>query len=140
MPKQEHIDEIAGYIRSFEDGSKPHNQGHYHSPLGTPLHGCGTAHCLAGWKAYDDAIAAGVRIEWQCGSVDQYDDPWLRSDDLWEFVNSTGDSWSEEIYSRHEWELTTWEGDRLFGASLSLATMKENLRAIAASHGLTCSI
>lgn len=141
MPKQEHIDEIAGYIRSFENGSKPHNQGHYHSPLGTPLHDCGTAHCLAGWKAYDDAIAAGVKVEWQClGSVGQYDGRWLKSDDLWGFVNSTGKYWNEETYSRHKWGLTVLEGDRLFGSSLSLAAMKENLRAIAASHGLTCSI
>lgn len=47
MPEQKHIDEIAGYLISFYDGTLKHHQQDYHSP-------CGTAHCLAGWKEIQD--------------------------------------------------------------------------------------
>ena len=55
MPTQQDINEIASYLKSFEDGTRKHDQ--------SSIHGCGSSHCLAGWKAYEDAIKSGLQID-----------------------------------------------------------------------------
>jgi DMSO/TMAO reductase YedYZ molybdopterin-dependent catalytic subunit len=138
--KQEHLDEIGKYLSFFQEGFKSHNQEHYHSP---DKESCKTAHCLAGWKTYDDAIAAGVQIEWKEYPAKDGYSPYLVSDQLNKFVFEQvpgTEEGGEERYARYKWELTQTEGDILFESHLSLEEMKENLQLIAKRHELQCSI
>lgn len=123
MPTQDSVVEIAGYIQSFEEGTRAHDQSRYHAE-------CGTAHCLAGWKEYDDAIAQGIEVTWR-GLQHDY------SDDL---VKMHPCEATPGRYAAVQWGLSTDEADELFWPTLTLGQMKKNLRAIAKSHGLTCPL
>ena len=129
MPTQQHIDEIADYLRSFKDGTRKHNQDFWHSH-------CGTSHCLAGWKALDDATNAGIEIkDWNEGYEEtSFSDTlleWLRSQ-----VSHSTFLTEEEIYARIQWQLDPLETGMLFEAALTLEQMMNNLCDIAKNHGL----
>lgn len=124
MPTQDHINEIAGYLKSFEDGTRNHDQRFIHSA-------CGSAHCLAGWKELDDAIARKDCISFRSeegvkaiinGVAHRYANGWDYAAAVWEL-----DEEEDEDYI-------------LFAPDLTLDEMKEGLRTIAAFHGLTCPI
>ena len=127
MPTQQHIDEIAGYLKSFKDGTRKHNQEHYHSHWGTN-------HCLAGWKELDDASSKGVNpLDWEereLGDDDYFStSPSLRK---WrsQYAISSG------LYAQRAWALSEEQAKSLFDWKLSLSKMEANLKAIAAEYNL----
>jgi hypothetical protein len=132
MPTQNDINEIADYLKSFEDGTRKHDQ--------ASIHGCGSSHCLAGWKAYDDATKAGLQID-DFVPFYTYDYDWYESKTLEKFCKekvSESSSWTGEMdYAAQVWGLDGEEEDLLFDGDLTLQQMKANLESIAVSHGLT---
>jgi hypothetical protein len=133
MPTQQDINEIASYLKSFEDGTRKHDQ--------SSIHGCGSSHCLAGWKAYDDATKSGLQID-DFVAVQFGPMTWYQSAKLEKFCQQKADSESifyfdEMDYAAKVWGLNEEEEDLLFDGDLTLQEMKENLKSIAVSHGLT---
>ena len=132
MPTQEHINEIAEYLRKFKSGELEHYQQWYH---------CGTAHCLAGWKAVHDAQATGVDV-FSCTKKMPdilYDDlNWISLPLLNDFMRHTSLCCDEWQYAQLKWGLNGGEAQMLFDADLSLEDMIDNLQSIDAHNDLTC--
>lgn len=121
MPTQANVDEIAEYLRSFKDGSRKHNQTEWHS-------NCGTAHCLAGWKAFDDYSKNNVPIDdWE-----QFDSYTSHSEILEEWLGTQ----NPEPYCTKTWGLTDLESYSLFDSHLTLDQMMAHLCKIAKDHDL----
>ena len=131
MITQEHINEIADYLKSFEDGTRKHDQKN--------IHGCGSSHCLAGWKTYEDAIKEGLVVD-DFKQISRYDSEWYSSKLLVEFVTdklNTKEWLPDEMdYAAQVWCLNEDEAELLFDGDLTLQEMKVNLKFIATSHDL----
>lgn len=130
MPTQENINEIASYLKSFEDGTRRHNQ--------QDIHSCKSSHCLAGWKAYEDATKEGLVID-DWGTYDYLDGSTsAESKKLEHFCATELDfQFADEMdYAAQVWGLNDKESDLLFDGDLTLEQMKNNLKSIATSHGL----
>jgi hypothetical protein len=132
MPNQAHINEIAAYLRDFKEGKRLHNQEYFHS-----FTSCGTAHCLAGWKQYDDAVKAQISIDWN--PQVEPNDPHASSDDLVRFSSKVYGVISPWAYAVRAWDLDDnfHEDERLFRGSLTLDEMIANLEDIAQENHLT---
>jgi hypothetical protein len=119
-------------LKAFENGTKKHDQ--------YDIHSCNSAHCLAGWKAYDDALSSGLTInDWQENSTLSGNRPWLSSENLENFCQSQTPKKiveDEMDYATEKWGLTESEEDLLFDGDLTLDQMKENLKTIADNHSL----
>jgi len=135
MPTQNDINEIADYLKSFEDGTRKHDQ--------STIHGCGSSHCLAGWKAYEDAIKAGLQIDdFELNGSDVDDIDWYESKTLEKFCQEKAKFGSPYLFGEMDYAAQVWgldyeEEDSLFDGDLTLQQMKANLKSIAISHGLT---
>lgn len=131
MPTQEHINEIASYLSKFRTGELEHRQEWFH---------CGTAHCLAGWKAVHDAQKAGLDVEKDRKrhrrSHQKPRDDWFELPVLDRFMEEFvgGSEWT---YAAKVWGLDSHESGLLFAEHLTLDEMIHNLFLIARGYGLT---
>jgi hypothetical protein len=115
MPTQEIINEIAQYILDFKTGAKEHKQDEWH---------CGTAHCLAGWKHFDDARKVLEEIDYN-------ESGWGIVGYPNKGINNTED------YAANVWGLDPGEADVLFDGDNTLADIAEKLIEISDEYHLT---
>lgn len=115
----EALKEIRDILEGVKSGQLLHDQSSYHSQTA-----CGTAHCVAGWKAHNDAIKAGVTV-----TYNSYIDGYAKLD---EFMNKKIGTSSEWDYAQTDWDLSRQEAEELFKCEATLDEQFELLEVLEA--------
>jgi hypothetical protein len=98
--------EIRTILEECRDGKRLHRQDAYATATS-----CGTAHCIAGWKVYDDFGDKVIYFPFEFGDPNEFG---IEIENYPEF-----DAWG---YSKEAWRLTNTEASTLF---LSDSTFEE---------------
>ena len=130
---QESINEIFAYLHSFKDGTRTHHQGSIHTAIAT---GCGTSHCLAGWKAHDDYVKTIGEEPTYCDNFSHELDSFIEAYKEQVPESDQQKFFMEWEYAQYKWGLSTIEADLLFVGELTLDEMFVNAAQIAEAHGL----
>ncbi len=119
----EALKEIRDILEGVKSGQLLHKQKEYHTI--TP---CGTAHCIAGWKTHNDAIKAGLHLDYEYDEEDRTS----FSQQLDEFLEQrNGSVWS---HAQQAWGLRWIESDILFDSDSTLDQQFEMLELLEAGY------
>ena len=94
--------EIRKILEGCRDGELKHKQSEYH---------CGTAHCIAGWKAAFDYAKVNKDKSILTANFDREVE---RYDEIGRFMNAKHSTYFEDIYAQKQWRLTDTEANALF--------------------------
>lgn len=120
------LKEIRGILEGIESQRLLHYQNSYHAQTE-----CGTAHCIAGWKAHNDAIKAGLDFTYTKSCFDE-----VSSAELDEFMKDKSGTSSEWVYAEEQWGLEPIEAAHLFDTHLTLDEQFELLEVLEAGYTL----
>lgn len=96
---KEITDEIRSILEECRDGKRLHNQEYF-----ATKNSCGTAHCIAGWKVFDDFKNIITYAPY-------------RNDTFYMFIDGCDpEDFDEWEYARDSWKLTDSESHILFGS------------------------
>ena len=116
------LEEIRDILKGVKSGRLLHNQQNYHTQTE-----CGTAHCIAGWKAHNDAIKARLDFTYRTHAlhVDS-----LVSDELEHFMYDKATTTTEWHYASSQWDLKFLESVILFDDNATLDQQFELLEVL----------
>lgn len=125
---QEQFEDIKSYLDKFESGELTHDQEAYHQD-------CGTCHCLAGWKVFHMAVAAGITPTWKAFDPEYPREMESQEIEIW-CAEEFRDPYPSAVAAL-AWGLDTCEADNLlFATKLTLEEMRMNLTRLAEQYGL----
>jgi hypothetical protein len=124
--------EIREILEGVKSGKLLHSQKAYHT-----ITGCGTAHCIAGWKCHLDATKAGLEIaDYKADTNYDCESPTLEDFLLSRLVEAPKTKDCEWSYAEREWRLALNEACILFDAESTLDEQFELLEALEAGYTL----
>lgn len=123
------LKEIRDILDGVKSGRLPHDQTDYHT-----ITDCGTAHCIAGWKAHNDAVKAGYVPVYELRKISLFNESLTISKVLTDFLVESIHNTDPWIYAKIEWELTVDESFYLFDSESTLDAQFELLEVLEAGY------
>lgn len=122
--RTETLIEIREILEGVKHGRLLHDQRSFHTQTA-----CGTAHCIAGWKAHNDAAKVIPGLDYTYQGPEE-----ITSEELDEFMYSKAKTQSEWRYAEKEWGLTATEASHLFESHVTLDEQFELLEVLEAGY------